>query len=360
METHAQRSIKHCLDMIAPFETTDEQREVGQVQVYEFIVSIYQRMYEKPEDYLVFPVPYEEYIIKRKQKDIEKKKEKEHISDSRETTLRNTFQQAIQFYALYFYNIGLKCKGIDEESGTLVIFKEEYASVLEQMNRIHESQYNAERYEVLTRLGIQVYKNVETVQIVHKKYRHAMKGLLYLCQAPDSKCKWMNFLRMDYKNAYAPIPKVDDICKTLPPKSVEAVKKLEEQLSGMKIKAKIRPLRGIVSDFKWKVEYSYKSKNICGFYADNEYFMLCIYFNRAENISEFSKTLQEEDSELFQWFKNQFPERLCKCRSNRRVYFGDESRRICGLSNRAEIVNPGGEDIEKALYILRKYRNING
>lgn len=360
METHAQRSIKHCLDMIAPFEASDEQRKVGQEQFYKFMVSIYKEMYEKPEDYLVFPMPYEEYIIKWEQKNSQKKKEKEHISDSRESTLRNTFQQAIQFYALYFYQVGLKCEGIDEQSGALVISKEEYASVLKQMNRIHGSEYNAERYQVLARLGIQVYKNKESIQIIHKTYKRLMEGMLYLCEAPDSKYKWMNFLRMDYKNAYVPIPTVDDICKTLPPKSVCVVKKLEEQLAGMKIKAKIRPLRGIVSDFKWKVEYSYKSKNICGFYADNEYFMLCIYFNRAENISEFSKTLQEEDLELFQWFRNQFPERLCKCRSNRRVFFGDEQRRICGLSNRAEIVSPNDEDIEKALYILRKYRNING
>lgn len=360
MDTHVQRSIKHCLSMIAPFEASDEQRKDGQVQFYEFMVSIYQGMYEKPEDYLVFPIPYEEYIAKRKQKNIEKKKEKEHVSDSRESTLRNTFQQAIQFYALYFYNAGMKCKGIDEQSGALVISKEEYASVLQQMNRIHESEYNVERYEVLSRLGIQVYENKEAVQIVHKTYKRLMEGVLYLCEAPDSKYKWMNFLRMDYKNAYVPIPTVDDICKTLPARSVDAVKKLEEQLLGMKIKAKIRPLRGIVSDFKWKVEYSYKSKNICGFYADNEYFMLCIYFNRAENITEFSKSLQEEDSELFQWFRNQFPERLCKCQSNRRVYFGDEPRRICGLSNRAEIVNPSDKDIEKALYILKKYRNISG
>lgn len=359
METYAQHSIKHCLDMIAPFEASDENRKEGQAQFYEFMISIYKGMYEKPEEYLVFPMPYEEYIIKREQKNSQKIKEREHISDSRESTLRNTFQQAIQFYALYFYNLGLKCEGIDEQSGSLLIFKEEYASVQEQMNRLHGSEYNAERYQILTGLGIQVYENREMVQVGHKRFKRLMEGALYLCKAPDSKYKWTNFLRMDYKNAYAPIPTVDDICKTLPPESVYAVKKLEEQLAGIKIKAKIRPLRGIVSDFKWKVEYSYKSKNICGFYADNEYFMLCIYFNRAENISEFSKILQKEDSELFLWFRNQFPERLCKCRNNRRVFFGDEPRRICGLSNRAEIVNPNDKDIEKALYILRKYRDLN-
>lgn len=127
-------------------------------------------------------------------------------------------------------------------------------------------------------------------------------------------------------------------------------------MSGMKVKTKIKPLRGIVSDFKWKVEYSCKGKNIWGFYADHEYFMLCIYFNHFQNITEFAKILYDEDRNLFQWFRNQFPERLCKCPNNRRVYFGDEPRRICGLSNRAEIVNPNDDDVEKALYLFKRMR----
>ena len=359
METHAQHSIKHCLDMIAPFEMSNQQKEDGRFQFYQFMVSLYREMYQQPEEYMVFPKPYEEYARKLKEQEAQKKKEKAHVNNSKESTLRNTFQQAIQFYALFFYNIGLKSKGIDEQSGALIILKEEYIDVLNKMNRIHESKYNAERYEVLSKLGIQIYQNDHTVRIAHTTYKRAMEGIEYLCKAPDSKYKWMNFIRLDFKNAYSPIPTVNDICKTLPVRSAEAVKKLEDNLSGINIKAKIKPLRGIVSDFKWKVEYAYKGKNICGFYADNEYFMLCIYFNYFENINEFSKILYEEDHELFQWFKNQCPERLCKCPNNRRVYFGNEPRRICGLSNRAEIVNPDDYDIDKALCVLRKYRNIS-
>lgn len=356
MDTHAKRSIKHCLDMLAPFEASQPQRATEQRQFYQFMLSIYQGMYEAPEEYLVFPAPYEAYIARSEQRENQKKKEKEHTNDSRESTLRNTFQQAIQFYAAYFYHLGLNCKGLDEHTGALILGKEEYASVLDQMKRFHGSQYNAERYQVLSGRGIQIWESGDTVHIVHEKQRQAMAGLLYLCQAPDSRYKWMNYLRLDYKNAYSPAPTVDDICRTLPVKSSELVKKLEENLSGMRVKAKIKPLRGIVSDFKWKVEYSYKGKNICGFYADNEYFMLCIYFNHYQNITDFAKLLQEEDQELFGWFKGQFPERLCKCPNNRRVYFGGEPRRICGLSNRAEVVNPSDEDMEKALCILRKYR----
>lgn len=86
--------------------------------------------------------------------------------------------------------------------------------------------------------------------------------------------------------------------------------------------------------------------------------MLCIYFNHFQNINGFAKVLYEEDYDLLQWFEKQFPERLCACPNNRRVYFGGEPRRICGLSNRAEIVNPDDQDMDRAFYVLRKYRNI--
>lgn len=358
METYAQRSIKHCLAMIAPFEMANQQTEEGWRQFYEFMISLYRGMYKDPQRYLVFPGPYEEYMKKYKEQETQKKKEKAHVKNARESTLRNTFQQAIQFYAMYFYNIGLRCRGVDEQSGALVISEEDYADVLKQMGRIHESKYNERRYEVLSRLGIRVSRNDDMVYICHETYNRAMHGIVYLCKANDSKYKWMNFLRLDFKNAYSPIPAVEDICKTLSDRSAEAVRRLEKNLSGMKIKVKIKPLRGIVSDFRWKVDYAYKGKNICGFYADNEYFMLCLHFNHFQNINDFAKVLYEEDRDLFQWFKKQFPERLCTCPNNRRVYFAEEPRRICGLSNRAEIVNPDDKDIERALYVLKKFRNI--
>ena len=53
----------------------------------------------------------------------------------------------------------------------------------------------------------------------------------------------------------APIPTVEDICKTLSPDNAEIVKRLEDSLTGMKVRERIKPLRGIVSDFKWKVEF---------------------------------------------------------------------------------------------------------
>ena len=47
METHAQHSIKHCLDMIAPFEMSNQQKEDGRFQFYQFMVSLYREMYQQ-------------------------------------------------------------------------------------------------------------------------------------------------------------------------------------------------------------------------------------------------------------------------------------------------------------------------
>ena len=201
METYAQRSIRHCIDMIAPFELSDYQEENGQLQFYQFMHSLYREMYQRPEEYMVFPEPYEVYMAKLKKQGVQPKKEKEHVTNARESTLRNTFQ----------------------------------------MNRIHESQYNAGRYEVLVKGGIRVSEIGGIVYIVHEEYPRMMEGIAYLCKAPDSKYKWMNFLRLDFKNAYAPIPTVNDICKTLSARSSEAVRKLENNLAGMSVKVRIKP-----------------------------------------------------------------------------------------------------------------------
>ena len=44
METHTQRSIKHCLDMIAPLEMPNGKLEDGWRQFYQFMVSLYRGM----------------------------------------------------------------------------------------------------------------------------------------------------------------------------------------------------------------------------------------------------------------------------------------------------------------------------
>lgn len=356
METFAGRSVKHCLAMLAPFEASDAGSGAGQEAFYRFMHSVYEGMYAEPEAWFVFPAPYEEYMKKGKQRAAAPKKEREHAADSRESTLRNTIQQAIQFYAMYFYNLGLQAERVDAASGALVLPAGAYREVLRKLGRLHESKYNEQRYGVLERLGVHVQEDGGMVSVSYAQKPCMMEGIWYLCKAPESKYKWMNFLRLDYKNAYSPVPSVKDICATLAPESAAAVERLEDALAGRKIKAQIKPLRGIVSDFCWKVLYTYKGSGVCGFYGDKESFTLCIHFNHFSNITAFADALYEEDRALFTWFRAQFPERLCKCPNNRRVSFHGEERRICGMCNRAEIKNPTADDVEKALLVLRRFR----
>lgn len=198
-DTAAQRSIRHCLEILAPICPTihydsDYRLKEGQEQFYQFMVSIYKDMYKNPEEYMVFPAPYEKYMSERKPDQLKKGKEKEHATDSRESTLRNTFQQAIQFYANFLYKLGIYSFGIEEKTGALLVSEKEYAEVLNQMERIHNSQFNRQRYNKLTQLGIQITQNDDTVYILHRVHKEIMRGLRYLCQAPDSKYKYMNYL----------------------------------------------------------------------------------------------------------------------------------------------------------------------
>jgi AraC-like DNA-binding protein len=57
-----------------------------------------------------------------------------------------------------------------------------------------------------------------------------------------------------------------------------------------------------------------------------------------KNITKTGRKL-ENDPELFDWFCGRFPERLCKC-----------------PSNRAEIINPGKGDIQKCMAITKIFR----
>lgn len=354
MTTLAQRSAAHCLSMIAPFESTDEALAQGQEEFHRFITALYRGMAEDPEEYFVFPAPYEAYIAKRRLRPV--KTEKEHAGDSRESTLRNTFQQAIQFYARWFFELGTRCRRLDEQGG-LVLDDAAYRDALSRMERFRGAEHHADRYALLARLGIRTVEENGEVVVSHAAYPHMMEGLLYLCRAPESAYKYMNYLRLDYQNACAPVPPVADILKTLPAHSADAVRRLEAQLADRKFRTKIRPLRGITSDFRWKVEYSVRGKNVCGFYADCDSLMLCVYFNSSRNITALARELADEDPALFSWFRAQFPERLCRCPHNRRVVFGEETRHICGLSNRAEIVDPGPEDVERAVTVLRRFRS---
>lgn len=355
MPTLAHRSIRHCLHMIGPFCPSPALPEEGQRQLYDFFTFLYRGMLENPEGYFVFPGPYEAWQEKNKARPDRPGAEKAHRTDSRESTLRNTVQQAISFYAAYLWQLGIRAEGT--ENGALVLGQPKYQEALAHMARFHGPEHHPARYALLEKAGLETIVKDGSIHIRCRPYPRMTEALLFLCRAKETPYKFMNYLRLDFENAGA-APTVSTICRTLTEEGAAIIRKMEESLASLPVKAKIRPLRGITSDFQWKVEYVCKGKNVLGFYADHDRFLLCVYFNDHKNISAFASLLQQNHPSLFPWFCRQFPERLCRCPSNRLVHLGDEKRRICGLSNRAEIPNPSPQDVENALFVLRTFRGL--
>ncbi len=352
MPTLAHRSIRHCLQMIGPFSPTSALPKEGQQQCYAFFTGLYQKMLESPEASFVFPAPYEAYM--RSPKRPLPGKEKAHAADSRESTLRNVIQQAITFYALFFWEVGLR-SSLDGDR--LRLSAEAWQQVLMRMGRLHGAKHHPNRLEKMKAEGLSITETEGSVTLFHPRFPLMMPALFYLCTAPENKFKFFNYLRLDFQSAGGS-PSVDTICRTLPDASVHIIRTLEESFSALNAKARVKPLRSITSDFQWKVEYHKAGKNLAGFYADGDRFLLCLYFNDHKNISALAEELLQEASPLFSWFCAQFPERLCQCPSNRRVKLGNEYRRICGLSNRAEILNPTETDLQNALTILKRFRKL--
>ncbi len=352
MPTLAHRSIRHCLQMIGPFSPTTALPEEGQKQCYAFFTGLYQNMLENPEAYFVFSSPYETYIQSPKRPD--PGKEKAHAADSRESTLRNVIQQAITFYALFFWEAGIRAS---LEQDRLRLTPEAWQLLFQRMGRLHGAEHHMSRLEKMKNEGLSITETESFVTLFHPGFPLMMPALFYLCTAPENKYKFFNYLRLDFKNAGGS-PSVDTICRTLPEASVRIIRTLEESFASLNAKARVKPLRSITSDFQWKAEYHKGGKNLAGFYADGDRFLLCLYFNDHKNISALADELMQEASPLFTWFCAQFPERLCHCPSNRRVKLGSEYRRICGLSNRAEIPNPTETDLQNALTILKRFRNL--
>jgi hypothetical protein len=363
-KSSAEKSIWHSIMMLAPYQdvpiennTEFNQKDYmsGEKEFYSFMKTLYTDMFENPAKYSIPTTDYDEYIQNRKPK---KDTEKQHYTDTKECNLRNTFQQAIQFYPKFFYELGLRAEKIRERDYALVLSMERYEEVIQSLEWKHICKENEHRYKAISSLGIETQQIEEKCYIISRNYPKMFLGLWILCSAPESKYKYMNFLRLDYKGYNRLIPDIEDIKETLSNEHRQIIDLLQLSLKDLNMKVKVKALRNITSGSRWKIEYALKGRNVFGFYGEPNYLMICIYFNDAKNISEMSAQLEKNDLRLFQWFCSKFPERLCKCPSNRCVTLGETKRRICGLSNRAEIENPNSEDVENSIRVLKIFRNI--
>jgi hypothetical protein len=318
-------------------------------------------MYNDPEKYAISSAEYDDYTKTKEQNatdvtDVTNKTfVKLHKTDAKECKLRNTFQQAIEFYPKYFYEMGLAADGICKKTFSLILSKSKYAKALNSLDKPHIRGGNKQRLQALENHGIRVKEINGKINLSCKEAPKMFLGLYVLCSAPESKYKYMNYLRLDYKGYYRSMPEIDDIKLTITAKNAALLDSIIKVFADTKLKYKVKPLRSITTSHGWKVEYMLQGKNVFGFFAEPDCLAFYIYFNDAKNITQMSQKL-EHNAELFNWFCEKFPERLCKCRSNRAVMFGNERRRICGLSNRAEIINPDNDDLQKIITVIKMFR----
>jgi hypothetical protein len=324
----------------------------GEKQFYQFIKSLYKDMYDNPAKYAIPTEAYDEYI-KTVIKDVVFIKA--HQTDAKECSLRNEFQQAIQFYPEYFYKIALASEGIRKKDFSLIIAKSRYDEALRSLDRPHIYKDNGQRMKALVDRGVTVNEVGGMCYISCKTAPKMFLGLRVLCSTPEGKYKYTNYLRLDYKSFRGDMPGIEDVKSTMKKEHAASVDLLLKLFGGVKMKYRVKPLRSITSGHGWKVEYTVNGKSFFGFFAEPDHLALYIYFNDPKNITETSRKL-ENDPELFDWFCSRFPERLCECPSNRLVTFRNEKRRICGLSNRAEIVNPEKGDIQKCIAVIKIFR----
>ena len=369
-ESSAQYSIRHAVEMLAGFQSvipadtkdiSSQDYKEGELQFYQYITGLYVNLYKNPKVYKIDSEKYDEYMASNERKEKKGKflVEKQHFQDSKESSLCNQFQQSISFYFKFLYELGCVSR-IRMEDFSLEISKDSYriACANTSMAKIRKDQ--KERIMILLNTGLGLRECGNSYIMTCEKYPKMFIGLVELCNAPDSKYKYMNYLRLDYKRIRQPIPEIADIMETLKEEMNGNINRLINALQDEKYKVKVKPLRNITSGFQWKVEFTVKGKSCLGFYADRSSYLVCIYFNKHENISAMASYLEGKDKELFQWFCDHIPERLCRCPNNRWVTLGSNRRRICGMSNRLDVVNPNAVDMKKCLKVLRIFRGYIG
>jgi hypothetical protein len=205
-KSSAQKSIWHCLMMLAPFKSVavDDQNfqrdsyETGAYEFYKFMKNLYDSMYHDPHKYFVPTKPYDEYLSSRI---INNDVYNEHHTDTKECKLRNTFQQAIQFYPEVIYRLGNEAREVCNKDFALVISKSKFNDVMGSFKRSHVYEDNKSRFKAILDAGLEINEDNDMYLISSKKYPRMFLGLWIFCNAPESKYKYMNYLRLDYQGS---------------------------------------------------------------------------------------------------------------------------------------------------------------
>ncbi len=366
----AQYSIWHCIMMLAKFEEVKvdidgfDSKDIihGEKDFYTFMKTLYGDMYANPEQYGIPAAEYDEYM---KNIDINKIHANGHKGDAKEAKLRRKFQQAIQFYPNYFWELGLAADEICNSNYELVISKSKYENVLKSFDNLHIKNESGQWLNALNSNGITINENSKKCYITCKKAPKMFLGLKVLLTAPESKYKTenkfrkLNYLRLDYKSYYRPIPGIEDIKMTLKEDHRGILTLLLSQFDNFKTRFALAPRSNITSGDDWKVDYflTNNNKRIFGFSAGPDFLKISFGFKSPENLMRIIETLEKNDQKLFEWFRDNFTEVFhLDCPRNRAVMFGNQEKHICGGGS-MEIANPDKSDIKKCLALIKLIEN---
>lgn len=362
----AQKTILYCIMMLAKFEEVkviidgfDEKSVIkGEKDFYLFMETLYHDMYENPDTYAIPTAEYDKYI---KSINLEKVFANSHKGDAKESKLRNTFLKAIQFYSDYFWNLGSAADEICNENYELVISRLKYDNVLRSLDNQYTKNENRRRLTALADNGIAVKENGKNCYISCRKAPKMFLGLRVLLTVPKSKYitenkfKRLNYLRLDYKGYYRPMPEIEDVKLTLKKEHSEILTLLLSLFGNYKTRYAVYPMASILPFNKWKVDYWLgNNQRLFGFYASPDFLSFRVSFKTPENLIRIIKILEKMDIKYFEWFRNNIKEVFHDCPRNKVIMFGNQEKHLCCGSSGGtmEIANPNKNDVKNMLTLI--------
>jgi len=363
----AQKSIWYCSMMLAKFEEVkvsidgfDNKSVIkGEKEFYTFMKTLYQDMYANPDTYAI---PAEEYVEYIKSIDVEKVFANSHKGNAKESKLRNRFLQAIQFYQDYFWKLGLAADEICNAQYELVISKAKYSSVLKSLDNPNIKNENKQRLNALSARGIMVNENNKKIYITCGEAPKMFLGLRVLLTVPESKYKTenkfkrLNYLRLDYKGYYRPMPEIEDVKPTMKKEQSDILTLLLSLFDNFKTRYALYPMAGILPFNKWKIDYWLgNNKRIFGAYASPDFLSFRISFKTPENLIRIINILEKNDLKLFEWFRDNIKEVFHDCPRNKIIMFGNQEKHLCCGSSGGtlEIVNPDKSDVKNIVALVK-------
>lgn len=285
--TYSQKSILNVINMLVEYKEVEvneikefDMKDIleGEKDFYLFMKELYIEMYNNPESYYIPLNKYDNYIHSK----FRSKSIKIKGNDSKESKLRNTVRQSIEFYQKFFYEMALLSE-FDKNEYSFIISKDNYSTLMEKLNFPNIKNKQADRINKIIDYGVEIKSFNENIVIKPLKYKKAFLGLWILTSIPSSRHKYVDYLRIDYKGIYKRALSINDVKDIASSNNKEIINLIYKKMKELKIKTKIKPLSSTVLGSTCKVYYLYNNKSILKYNVCNEYFKLTIIKTDEEN-----------------------------------------------------------------------------